>query len=232
MLGVSSRAAALMVAAALLGGCNIVVSKTPMFTTADSAGAPAFRPGLWLGEKDDCRFDETAPLAKWPDCADPVVLTPTEVLGAGPKAQKPAPYLVAAGDPLVLQSQIDVDVSAGADASASGTASALASASASAQVTGPPPYAYLGAHPLAFDSQGRIIRMQSWPVMCGPPPPEPKPGAPPDQARYVTRRPLPGLKIEGQLCSPADKAAVVNAARESRAYGAVQTSHWVRDARS
>jgi len=230
MLSLGSRAVALFVAAAFLGGCNIVVSKAPMFTAADSAGAPAFRPGLWLSEKSDCRVDEAAPLAKWPDCADPVVITPTEIHGAGPKDQKPSPYLVAAGDPLVLQAQMEIGVNAGVDVSASGNASAAGSASA--QASGPPPYAYLGAHPLAFDGQGRITRMQSWPVMCGPPPPPPKPGAPADKARYVTRRPLPGLKIDGQVCTPADKAAVVNAARESRAYGSVQTSHWVRDTSS
>ena len=227
MLGASSRAAALFFAALLLGGCNIVVSKVPMFTAADSAGAPALRPGLWLGEKDDCRFDEASPIAKWPECADPVVITATEVHDVGPKGQKPTPYIVAGGDPLVLQSQIDVDVSAGVDVSASG--SATASGAASAEVKGPPPYAFLGAHPLALDPQGRVIRMEQWPVMCGPPPRAPKPGTPPDKARYVTRRPLPGLTIEGQVCTPADKAAVINAARQSRAYGSVQRSHWVRD---
>lgn len=228
MFGRSFRAAAFFGAAALLGGCNIVVSKVPMFTQADSAGAPALRPGLWLAEKDDCHVDEAAPRARWPECADPLVITPTEVHGVGEKAGKPQPYLVAAGDPLVLQSQIDIDVSAGVDVSATGNATA--SGSASAKVTSPPPYAFLGAHPLAFDAQGRVTRMEQWPVMCGPPPPEPRPGAPLDKARYVTLHPLPGMRIEGQVCTPANKAAVVNAARESRAYGSVQKAHWVRDA--
>ncbi len=227
MLGRSLGAGALLCAAALLGGCNIVVSKVPMFTAADSAGAPALRPGVWLAEKADCHFDEASPLAQWPDCADPLVITPTEVHGVGSKGQKPAPYLVAAGDPLVLQSQIDVDVSAGVDVSASGDAKATASASG--EMKGPPPYAYLAAHPIAFDAKGRVVRMEQWPVMCGPPPPEPKPGQPLDKARYVTLRPLPGLRIEGQVCTPDDNAAVLNAARQSRTYGPIQTSHWVRD---
>ena len=226
-MGILSKALAVICAAALLGGCNVVVSKTPVFTAADSAGAPVFKPGLWLSEKDDCKFDETQPMAKWPECADPLAITPTQVHGVGAKAGKPSAYLVAAGDPAVVQAQVDIDVSAGVDVSASGDATA--SGSASAKVKGPPPYAFLGIHPLALDNQGRVIRMEQWPVMCGPPPPEPKPDVPFDKARYVTLHPLPGLKIEGQVCTPDGKAAVLNAARESRTYGTVQKAHWVRE---
>jgi hypothetical protein len=226
-MGIVARALVVICAAALLGGCNIVVSKTPVFTAADGAGAPALKPGLWLAEKDDCKFDEAQPLAKWPDCADPLVITPTLVHGVGAKAGKPEPYLVAAGDPLVIQAQIDIDVSAGVDVSATGNATA--SGSASAQVKSPPPYAFLGVHPIALDAQGRVVRMEEWPVQCGPPPPDPKPNTPFDKARYVTYHPLPGLKIDGQVCTPSGKTAVLNAARESRTYGRTQTSHWVRE---
>ena len=229
MPGVIVRTAALFCVAALLGGCNIVVSKTPVFAQADTAGTPAFRPGLWVGEKDDCHFNEATPADKWPDCAEPVIVTPGEVRGVGAQAQKQStPYLLAAGDPLVLQAQADVDLSGGADASASGNGHA--SASVSVEGSAPRPFLFLGVHPLSFDHQGRIIRMEQWPVMCGPPPPEPTPGTPPEKASYVTRNPLPGLTIEDQVCTPANKAAVINAARQTRAYGQVQTSHWVRDA--
>jgi hypothetical protein len=228
MPGAITRAAALLCAAALLGGCNIVVSRTPMFAQADTAGAPAFRPGLWVGEKDDCRFDEAAPADKWPDCAEPVMVAPGEIRGVGAQEQKTStPYLLAAGDPLVLQAQTDLDLSAKAEASASGDGSA--SAAVAADASAPRPFVFLGVHPLAFDRQGRITRMEQWPVMCGPPPPEPKAGSSPAQGRYVTRDPLPGLTVEGEDCTPASKAAVINAARQTRAYSQIQTSHWVRD---
>jgi len=222
------RAAALICAAALLGGCNIVVSKVPMFVQADTAGAPQIRPGLWVGEKDDCRYNEASAVDKWPDCAEPLMITATEFRDVGPKAKgQAAPYLLAAGDPLVLQARPDIDLSAGAAVSASGGGEASASAGVSTE-GGPPPYVFLAVHPVAFDGQGRIVRMEQWPVMCGPPPPEPKSGAT-KPSDFVTRKPLPGLTIEGQVCTPANKAAVINAARASRAYSQVQTAHWVRD---
>src|SRR6185312_15724277 len=226
-MGMGLRATALVAAALLLGGCNVVVSKTPVFAAADSAGAPAFRPGLWLAEKGGCKVEEAQPVAKWPECADPLVITPTEVHGLGDKAGKPEPYLVAAGDPMVVQAQVDIDVSAGVDVTATGNATATGSAKA--EVKGPPPYAFMAVHPLALNAQGRVIRMEQWPVMCGPPPPEPKPGEPLDKQRYVTLHPLPGLTIEGQVCTPDGKGAVLNAAKESRAYADVQTAHWVRE---
>ncbi len=218
-------------AAALLGGCNIVVSPTPVFTAADSVGAPTLRGGLWVSTKPDCAFQETKPLASWPDCADSFMAVAGGLRAAGEKGRgKPAsPYVIAAGDPLVLQAQPDVEVGGGADASASGGATASASASVTTTQSGPPPYVFLAVHPLALDAQGRMIRIEEWPVMCGPPPPDPKPDTPIDKQSSVTEHPLPGLKIEGQVCTPAGKAAVLGAAKASRAYGPLQTSHWVRD---
>lgn len=217
--------------AAMLGGCNVVVSPTPMFTAADGAGAPALKPGLWLAEKPDCPVDEAKPAGSWPDCANGVVVTAGEFLEPGEKGRgKPGvPYVIAAGDPLVLQARPDVDVQAGASASASGDAHPSASATVTTTQTGPQPYLFIAIHPLAFDTQGRMIRVEDWPVMCGPPPPEPKPGTPLEQQSFVTRHPLPGLKVKDQVCIPADKAAVLRAAKASRDFaGQLQTSHWVR----
>ena len=129
----------------------------------------------------------------------------------------------------MLQAQPDIKVDAGAQATASGGASASASAEASASVSGPPPYIFLGVHPTAFDKQGRMTRIEQWPVLCGPPPPDPKPGAAPSEDAYMTRRPFPGLRIEGQVCIPEGKAAVLGAARASRGLSPVQSSHWVRE---
>ena len=222
---------ACLAAAALLGGCNVVVSQTPVFTAADSAGAPPLRDGLWISVKPDCAVDETKPLAAWPDCADSFVAKAGELRGTSEKERgKPGtPYVIAAGDPLVLQAQPDIEVSGGADASASGGATASASASVTATQSAPPPYMFLAVHPLALDAQGRMVRIEEWPVMCGPPPPDPKPGTPPDKQSMVTLHPLPGLKIQDQVCTPNGKAAVLGAAKASHAYGPSQTSHWVRD---
>jgi len=229
MRGATARVAALFCAASLLGGCNLVISRAPVFTQADTAGAPAIRPGLWISEKTGCHFDETMPTDKWPDCADPLIITSTEFRGVGAKAQgQAAPYLLAAGDPLVLQAR--TEIAASASASATGDATASASASVTTDPNSPPPYVFLGVRPLSFDRQGRVVRMEQWPAMCGPPPPPaPGGGAPPAKTAYVTRDPLPGLSIEGDDCTPSGKAAVINAARESRAYSDVQTAHWVRD---
>ena len=48
----------------------------------------------------------------------------------------------------------------------------------------------------------------------------------------VTEHPLPGLKVSNGECTPADKAAVLNAATPSRAWADnVGELHWVRGQR-
>ena len=219
--------------ATLLGGCNIVVSPTPVFTAADTAGAPEFRQGLWATPNPGCRFDDSKPVAKWPDCVDSFAVMGGELWGVGDKAKgKPGtPYVIAAGDPLVLQARMEADAQAGATASASGDATASASASVAVSQSEPPPFIFLAVHPLAFDDHKRMVRIEGWPVLCGPPPPPDPPGTPREKQSSVTRHPFPGLTIQDQVCTPAGKAAVLGAAKASRAFsaGQIQTSHWVRD---
>ena len=222
-----------LAAAAMLGGCNIVVSPTPVFTAADSAGAPELRPGLWATPRPGCSFDDSKPSARWPDCVDAFAVDGGMLRDVGDKAKgKPGtPYVIAAGDPLVLQARSDADVQASAGASASGGGAASASASAAITRSDPPPYIFLAVHPLALDDRNRMIRIEAWPVLCGPPPPEPPPGTPSEKHASVTLHPFPGLTIQDQVCTPAGKAAVLGAAGASRAFsvGQIQTSHWVRD---
>jgi len=75
-----------------LGGCNMVVTQAPLFTKADSVGAPTIRSGIWNAAKPDCLFDESLPQTKWPKCA-----------GAQPPTPDPPPWLAVPGDPPILQ---------------------------------------------------------------------------------------------------------------------------------
>ena len=83
-----------------LGGCNLVVSQTPMFTKADAAGAPVIRTGVWRQEVAGCDFDETQPQNQWPQCA-----------AATPAMPDPPPLLTVAGDPPILQVSMPPDPS-------------------------------------------------------------------------------------------------------------------------
>ena len=54
----------------LLGGCGMAVSEKPMFTAADTAGAPILADGVWLMKDDPaCRVDVALPVSRWPACA-------------------------------------------------------------------------------------------------------------------------------------------------------------------
>jgi len=215
---VSTRACLAAVAALCaigLGGCNLVVSEKPMFSPADARGAPRFRPGVWSSAEGDCDFDAKAPVATWPQCANASVITPTDIRSPSDPT-KTAPYLIVAGDPLVMQAKAliegDVKVSKGA-----------------ADL-----YFYLGLRPVDFDDQHRITSMQAWFVQCGPPPPEPPAptsGAKPDPRRYATAKPLPGMVVQDTgMCMPENGAAVLRAAGPSEAWGRPHlTAHWVRE---
>jgi hypothetical protein len=204
-------ALALMGSAAGLAGCNLVVSPTPVFTAADARGAPPLRPGVWAAMDPDCKFDDKAPAADWPQCAQGAVINATDGWSPDKKADS-APYVLAAGDPRVLQTPSPVPTG-------SQTTKTL--------------YFFLAVNPLARDAQGRIVKVEVWFIQCGPPPPKAKPDAPasdkPDDAN-VTREPLPGMKIDGGLCTPTDKAAVRHAAKASRARAQQPAVlRWVRD---
>lgn len=208
------RTGAFLAAAVTLGGCNLVVSPTPVFTAADAAGAPPLRTGVWAGPEPDCKFDEAAPAADWPKCANGSIITPSEAKGIGAEA-KPSAYVLAAGDPRILQAA--ADFSAGGDASVKQNGQM---------------YFFLAFEPLGSDAEGRIVKAQAWFIQCGPPPAPHKGDSGKDikPEDFVTKHPLPGLKVDGGMCTPADKAAVRGAARASRAWAdQLLQTHWVRD---
>ncbi len=221
------RLLSLLAAALLLGGCNLVYAEKPLFTQADAAGAPQLRPGIWAKRAPNCRFDKAKPVADWPECADPSVVT-AERIGDPADATKQMPYLLAAGDPRVMQLEVKPDADK------------------------PFVWFFAGLKPLKTDRQGRIVEARTWLVQCGPPPPKPPEktesdtpaNETPEQASArmqaeidaqinasVTREPLPGLTVKEGMCVATEPGPVRNAARASLAWDDDEPSviYWVRD---
>ncbi len=216
----------------LLGACNVVMTKDPLFTQADAAGAPQLRPGVWLIFKEpDCQVDTDKPFVDWPDCAGGGLVSPGEIAGHKSGTPKDAlertPVVLAAGEPRIAQLRVDVDVSAQADASASGGAEASASASGGGQAQ---PYGYAAVRPTKLDDQGRIVAFRFWPVACGPPPPKDKSG---DETAAGTLKPLPGMEMKpgDAICTTSSKDALRAAAKASEAWadGPIPEARWLRD---
>jgi hypothetical protein len=220
----------LLAAALMLGGCNLVVSQTPVFSSSDAAGAPPFKPGFWASPDPGCDFKESAPFDAWPKCAngseiqrdaliatvDPTAVTATtsdNKTASGPK-KVGLPYVLAAGDPRVMQVDLHIPEAGLGQLGF---------------------FYFVAVKPTRFDDDGRITAAQLWPIQCGPPPP-------PQTTQSanggdltkgaVTEHPLPGLKIANGECNPVDKDAVRNAASPSRAWADnVGELHWVRGTR-
>jgi len=142
------RTLLLAAAAISLGGCNLVYSETPLFTAADARGAPQFRPGVWAERKDGCEVDTSRPVDEWPECAGGAVITPTAI---EEKDDKPTStnYLLAGGDPQVMQLAVELDPKK------------------------PAIFMYAGVRPLERDPGGMIVEAELWIAQCGPPPPQP-----------------------------------------------------------
>jgi hypothetical protein len=222
-----------MTSCVLLGACNVVLTKAPLFTQADAVGAPQLRSGVWLiFEKPDCQVDTTKSFVDWPDCAGGGLVSNGEI--AGHKSGTPrdalehTPVVLAAGQPRIAQLRVDVDTSVQADASASGGGSASASASGGGESH---PYAYAAVRPTKLDAQGRIVAFNYWPIDCGPPPPKNKDG---EDTAAGTLKPLPGMEMKpgDPYCSTSSKDALRGAAKASEAWadGPIPEAHWLRDA--
>ena len=196
------RLMAIAAAALALGGCNIVISETPVFTAADAAGAPGFRPGLWVKVDGDCAFDPATKASTWPKCADPMVLEADRMVDPSKPGQV-IPFILAAGKPRVMQIHVETP-----DKGKDAIGKAISS-----QIEG---YFFIGVEPVRTDDAGRITEAVTWLSLCGPPPPEPK--EPKGPADYATRRPIKGLTVDKETgnCAPVDAAAVRRAADLTR----------------
>eukprot|EP01030_Chromulinospumella_sphaerica_P017172 gene17172-16994_t len=212
---IAFKALAAAALAASLSACNMVVTTEPTFLAEDQ-GKPTLREGLWVNEEKDCKFDIKAPAAKWPECAHWIVVKDSAMTGVSEKGEAfNVPFVLAAGDPRVLQIRIEDDKK-GED----GKAAAL--------------YLYMGLKPLKTDTEGRITSYRGWIVQCGPPPP--KDAKKPDgNPRYGTLKPSPGMIMDSDLsgCAPESKAALIKAAGLSEHFEELgaggEASRWVRD---
>jgi len=202
-----------------LGGCNMVITQAPMFTKADGAGAPRFRPGVWRGKPDAaCAFDEASPLDSWPACAngalvDDDAISMVKTVNGQRTVAARIGYVLTAGEPRILQLSV-AGLPTGLGLSLSG-------------------YFYGGVRPTKADDRGRIIAYTTWFVACGPPAPPPAAGSNPNKISFATLSPFTGLVMDkaGQNCTPNSGADLRNAAEESAKLPSDSPSEtrWVRD---
>lgn len=214
----SLRLVGLIAASLTLGACNLVVSQTPMYAVADAAHAARLRPGVWASPKEGCEFKASDPAAQWPECASGGIIDDEAIRQIPGTQSQPAqvkvdhfPYILAAGDPRVLQLEVSFAV----------------------DPKQPPKtlFYYVGLKPTGYDADGRITAAEVWAIQCGPPPPPAKQGDQIDPSEMVTKQPLPGMKVDDSgLCSPADKTAIFAAAKPSRAWAdPVGVLKWIKD---
>lgn len=235
-------------AACLLGlsACNVVVSKEPWFTAAEAAPMPAFRAGLWASAAPDCRFDETRPAERWPDCAEASFVRGDEhwamqwtysdqrgrhrrTFGGWERADPlSGGLLVANGDHLILQfrSQDEEGASAPDQAEPAG------------EEATPAPYMYAALRLLRHDEHGKLTALEGWIVQCGPLPDKRSSRGrrhrsasdePALTDEHVTDRPFAGLTVGDGVCTAESAAAVRNAAVLSEALEPPTQQRWIRE---
>lgn len=130
-----------------LGACNMLISEAAMFSNDDRAQLLP-QEGIWLSKDKDCAVDGSLPESTWPDCAMWVVVkgTGTDIFLMDGKGQSESlGWLLAAGDPLILQGRWTD--------------------------TAKPPnrsyYGFYGVEAEKIGADGRLIAVSIWPVECG-----------------------------------------------------------------
>jgi hypothetical protein len=185
-----------------LSACNMVYSEKPLFTAADAKGAAKLKPGVWVRPKPDCVLAPNAdPL---PECANAVTVSAEAFLP--PPGVKPPE-----GEIGVLPY-----IMTGKDP-------------AVVQIDYNPPkeggrrWLYFAVKPTKTDAKGKTIEGRIWFVQCGPPPPK-------GGTKYVTLKPLPGLKVQENDCIAETGDAVRGAAKASEAWDEEKESiRWLRE---
>jgi hypothetical protein len=213
------RLVLILASLALLGGCNVLLTKDPLFTKADEAGAARLRPGIWAEEiKPDCQVDTAQPLSAWPGCVNAFVVMDDGRFGSyeqhdGKPVWSETDIVTAAGDPMVFQMHLE------------------GQQAGSPELVG---YAYGAVRPTKLDEAGRVIAEESWGVLCGPPPPADA-KKPDGSTRYGTLQPFSGMTMDadGNDCVTTSPDAARAAAKASEALTSpanLTRDHWVRDA--
>jgi len=217
------RRALIVLSLALLGACNMVTTRAPLFARADEVGAPKLRPGLWVGKPDSgCKLVPSRPLAKWPSCANGFVVARHQVGSydkdsRGRRTWKTAPYWLVAGEPAVLQLRMTDAEIVGPGASTTAVT-----------------YVYLAMRPTKTDSAGQVTAYDAWLVLCGPPPPSDAKSPDGKLERFGTLNPVAGMTMDdsGDDCTTTSPQAVRAAAAPSESWTGPNShlgAHWVRD---
>ena len=230
------RLAALAAFLPALSGCNNVVSMEPWFTVADARGAPRLRQGLWIGLSDaDCRVNTEKPAERWPDCAGAYFVRGGEWMTMrwddpdGPGGRRRVferwsndSVLLAAGDPVIFQVEMDP----GPPAEPDPDAVVLESDEPDWR------YNYAAMRPTEFDNLGRVVAFEIWSVQCGPLERVFEGGVEYSLEELTegnaTEQPFPGLTVVGDHCIAESTDAIRGAAVLSRTLGAPTTMRWVR----
>jgi hypothetical protein len=151
------RLCAIVAAALALAACNAVGSVKPLFAAVDAAGAPNLKPGVWSVEMPCAGVNGGTVI-----CNDkPQVLVTAgelrmiaidQVKGAPrpPAApfDHPTAYVLAAGDPRILQGRVTFPADADTPAKTL--------------------FMFMALIPNATDARGRITGGEVWPIVCGP----------------------------------------------------------------
>jgi hypothetical protein len=213
-----------LLAALPLAACNMVVAETPWF---DAASGPQLKDGLWANlQTPDCKLDAAVPIADWPSCASPMLITGNSYSGPpnGPRGKdaessnwQAIPHVLVGGDPQLDQLRLEPNATGGQ----------------AGPRTDKPLYLYMAVKPVALDADGRIIETQRWPVLCGPMPKKPreKDGVP----IFTSDRPFKGIRVDGEICL-AESAEALRAAAAASEVAAQEggftkvTSRWIRGA--
>lgn len=213
---------AILSGAVLLGGCNLVISEQPWFT--EGQAGPRLRPGVWVNlDPAGCTFDFAQPVENWPECAEPMIVRGDDYIlreeadREGPPRWQTVRHLVVAGTPLIDQIEWR-------DKDETGERTRKV-------------YFYTGLAPTAYAADGAITEVKRWLVQCGPMNPAPRKPKSGPRPQTVTKRPFPGLKVEGTNCTAANAEAVRGAAKASEAISGNDRSspmigRWVRDGSS
>lgn len=209
-------------AAMSLSACNMVVSERPWFTAPDG---PQLKEGLWANLKTpDCTLDAKAPIAEWPECATPMLVSAAGYSGPtkgpdgrnfSPDKWQAIPHVLVGGNPQIDQLLVEADPNV-TETGAFGSK---------------PIHLYLAVRPLARDDAGWITATERWPVMCGPMPKAPRKVN--GQPEFTSDRPFKGIRVDGNACYAASIEALRGAATASETVAqeagfAKAQSRWVR----
>jgi hypothetical protein len=209
--------------------------------------------------EQDCRFDESKPVERWPACADATFFRgrerwqmqwdEEETGNWGRHRRSFAGWerdesIIANGDPLIGQLRMQGDTGPDEElAPTTGTGPIPASEDDAGGGTGEQQgrsfYLYYAIRPTARDEAGRVTAIEAWGVACGP---LPKPLLPAKGSRRnraseelaedtpsVTRQPFPGLTVVDDNCVAESVEALRRAAVLSETLDEHGKSHWVRD---